>query len=135
MVEIIPAACLAIATIMGEAGNETFEGKLAVASVIRNRMEKKYTSDGTVAGTVLYPKQFSMWNTTDKARLWACSFPADHPKAQECARAWEQSAIARPVGDSVLYHADYIAAPPWALSPLTEFVKQIGRHRFFRVKA
>ncbi len=134
MVEVIPASCLAIATLIGEAASEGPQGMLAVASVIRNRMEKKYTSDGTVAGTVLFPLQFSMWNTKDKARLMACRMAADHPIAIMAAEAWELSATQRPVRDSVLYHATYIAEPDWAKSQLTEFVAQIKRHRFFRVR-
>lgn len=45
--------------IWSEASGEPVAGKQAVARVILNRMARKYESDGTVAGTVLYPNQFS----------------------------------------------------------------------------
>jgi len=52
---------LAVATLWQEARGSSLEGKTCVAHVIRNRMAKHYTSDGTVAGTVLRPWQFSGW--------------------------------------------------------------------------
>ena len=48
-------------TIYLEARGESFAGKMAVAAVIRNRMNHKYHSDGTVKGTVLRAKQFEPW--------------------------------------------------------------------------
>jgi len=42
-----------------EARGEMYEGKVAVARVIANRMAQRYESDGTIAGTVLAPNQFS----------------------------------------------------------------------------
>lgn len=50
---------LAATCIADEAGNQPYEGKLAVARVILNRMAAKYESDGTVEGTVLKHFQFS----------------------------------------------------------------------------
>ena len=52
---------LAALTIYLEAQGESFAGKMAVAAVIRNRMNHKYHSDGTVSGTVLRAKQFEPW--------------------------------------------------------------------------
>jgi len=52
---------LAVATLWQEARGSSSEGKMCVAHVIRNRMAKQYTSDGTIAGTVLHPWQFSGW--------------------------------------------------------------------------
>ena len=53
---------LAVATLWQEARGCQTDAQLAVAHVIRNRMARKYSSDGTVAGTVLAPWQFSGWN-------------------------------------------------------------------------
>ena len=61
MARLIPEDKLAILTIAQEALAEPFEGKLAVAEVIRNRMKQRYMSDGTVEGTVLRAWQFSGW--------------------------------------------------------------------------
>jgi spore germination cell wall hydrolase CwlJ-like protein len=42
-----------------EAGGEIDDGKAAIARIVKNRMALKYSSDGTVQGTVLWPDQFS----------------------------------------------------------------------------
>ncbi|HEY5986808.1 MAG TPA: cell wall hydrolase [Streptosporangiaceae bacterium] len=72
-----PDIPLLAVTLYGEARGETAVGKRAVAWVIRNRMKaaKKWQEkqgrqhplfgDGTVAGVVLRPWQFSCWNKGD----------------------------------------------------------------------
>lgn len=52
------ATLLALCT-WSEAAGEPLAGKQAVAKVVLNRMARHYQSDGTVAGTVLHPNQFS----------------------------------------------------------------------------
>ena len=47
------------ATIIGEAGGESYEGMQAVKNVLQNRAVKKGT---IIAREALRPKQFSMWN-------------------------------------------------------------------------
>jgi hypothetical protein len=42
-----------------EASGEPYEGKVAVARVVLNRMAARYESDGTIIGTVLKKFQFS----------------------------------------------------------------------------
>ena len=42
-----------------EAGNQPYEGKVAVAIVVLNRIARRYESDGTMMGTVLAHFQFS----------------------------------------------------------------------------
>ena len=42
-----------------EAADQPYEGKVAVARVILNRIAAHYESDGTIKGTVLAPNQFS----------------------------------------------------------------------------
>lgn len=127
---LVPAWCLAAATIVGEAGGEPYEGKVAVAHVIRNRMRTRYASDGTVAGTVLHPFQFSLWNTNERGRIRACVVLADDAVARDAIRAWEESATAaHPVlGAAVLYHADYVD-PYWKSH--VRFLTRIGRHLFY----
>ena len=51
-----------IRTIAGEAGNQSRQGQVAVASVIRNRVLDDRHAD-TVSGVVTAPRQFSVWNT------------------------------------------------------------------------
>lgn len=72
-----PGDLLLALTLFGEARGETALGKRAVAWVVRNRLEagaahkeKKGRAhplfgDGTVAGVVLRPWQFSCWNKSD----------------------------------------------------------------------
>lgn len=50
---------LAALVVWSEARGELPEGRRAVYQVVRNRMAKKYLSDGTIAGTVLSKDQFS----------------------------------------------------------------------------
>jgi spore germination cell wall hydrolase CwlJ-like protein len=52
--EDLLATCVA-----DEAGGEPYEGKVAVAIVLANRMALPYQSDGTAEGTVLKKDQFS----------------------------------------------------------------------------
>lgn len=51
-------------TIHGEARGEPIEGQIAVACVIRNRVNKL----NTFKGICLAPKQFSCWNQNDPNR-------------------------------------------------------------------
>lgn len=122
----------AIMTIAGEALSEPLVGKIAVANVIRNRMAKKYASDGTVVGTVLRAKQFSMWD--DKARLLAAKIDDSHPRVEDCVTAWELSKDRDVTNGAVLYHTDYIDEPYWATAPSVEKSVQIGRHIFYTDK-
>lgn len=62
---------LAIRTIYGEAGAEPDEGKAAVASVIKNRVDSgRFGQD--VRSVVMAPNQFEPWSRTDaRARMMA----------------------------------------------------------------
>lgn len=133
MNELIPSWCLAVATLLGEAGNEPYLGKLAVAKTIRNRMRLQYSSDGSVAGTVLRPLQFSLWNTGDPGRIRTCQTVLDDKRTREAQLAWFESAarhseLGAAFDKVVLYHADYVS-PDWA--PKVKLVKKIGRHLFY----
>ena len=116
-------------TIAGEALGEPLIGKIAVAEVIRNRMKRGYASDGTVIGTVLRAKQFSMWD--DKARLLAARIDDEHPKVQDCVKAWELSATSNVTNGAVLYHTIMIDPPKWASAPSVKVATTIHRHRFY----
>jgi hypothetical protein len=48
-------------TLYGEARGEVVEGRIAVASVIRNRAARKFRGT-TIADVCLYPGQFSCWS-------------------------------------------------------------------------
>jgi spore germination cell wall hydrolase CwlJ-like protein len=125
---IIQPDTWAVMTIVGEAASEPYEGQVAVANVIRNRMSRGYSSDGTVIGTVLRPKQFSMWD--DRARLYAARINLDDKIFARAASAWADSKRSQIVKEAVLYHTVDVN-PYWADASSVEFVKQIGRHRFY----
>lgn len=122
----------AIMTIWGEARGEDYLGKVAVAEVIRNRMKRKYSSDGTASNTCLKKLQFSCWNHDDPNRLFMAKLDDEDPIVRECIKAWEESKTTNLTKGAVLYCnlkvLDYI--PSWAKMENQTVV--IGRHNFFR---
>ena len=116
--------------IWAEARSEPFDGQIAVGNVVRERMRLKYSSNGTVVGTIWRPKQFSWTLGSDPQRLWALSLDDEHHAWARAMEAWKESAsvYAVPPG-TVLYHAEYVS-PRWAEN--AEFVKQIGAHLFYK---
>ena len=123
----------AVATVWQEARGESMEGKIAVARVIRNRMQIRYSSDGTVPGTVLKSYQFSGWNTQDHNRIPAARLDDDDSVVRQCQEAWRRSATEDAgVGDAVLYYAPQgvVKKPSWAVDE--NFVAQVDHHVFFR---
>lgn len=125
---------LAVSTIWQEARGEPFIGKLAVAQVIRNRVLLKYNSDGTVAGTVLAPYQFSGWNTNDPNRVVSVLINTADPVVDACRTAW-LLVNQKGVGDkfpAVLFHASTMKEyPEWSKSTKVKKVAEIGNHIFY----
>jgi len=89
MSRLITDDALAVITIYQEARGEDDATMLAVAEVIRNRATEKYMSDGTIAGTVLTPYQFSGWNTKDPNRVLSVKVDdATDSIIKRCQTAW-----------------------------------------------
>ncbi|MDP6706186.1 MAG: cell wall hydrolase [Alphaproteobacteria bacterium] len=122
--------CLAQA-IYFEARGEPFEGRMAVAQVIRARVaDPRYPND--VCGVVFQ-------NAQRRHRCqfsFACDGKSDRPRD---VRAWESAVrlawlvnagnLRDLTGGATHYHADYVS-PVWAAkAPPTA---AIGRHRFYR---
>lgn len=131
---LISEEALAVVTIMQEAAGEPYLGKLAVAEVIRNRMLRKYASDGTVAGTVLRPLQFSGWNAKDPGRIRSVRADSDDSVVRECIRAWNEArAGSNTAHGAVLYYNPSIIkeTPDWALPDSATEVAVVGQHHFF----
>jgi spore germination cell wall hydrolase CwlJ-like protein len=124
----------AIATIWQEARGESYDGKCAVGEVIRNRMKRRYTSDGTVLGTTLRPFQFSGWNTQDPNRIPALRLDDSDPLVQECKRAWQDSENTNFSKGAVLYLNPEAVnrMPDWVAN--TVRVAIVGAHHFYQTK-
>ena len=129
---VVPDYVWAVLTVWGEARGESDEGKVAVASVIRNRMQHRYSSDGTAADTVLRPFQFSFWNTDSRARIQAAKLDDKDPAWDECAQAW---ANAVPdvgiVKNAVLYYNPSLVPTPPSWAKPEKLVATIGAHQFY----
>ena len=119
---------LAALTIYLEARGESFAGKMAVAAVIRNRMNLKYQSDGTVKGTVLKRKQFQPWNRKQPHQVLVS---LNKRRMQDSLLAWRLVQDGRNVVDgAVLFYNPRIARTPrWA--QVGQKVATIGGHEFY----
>jgi len=122
---------LAIITIWQEARGEPQEGKIAVAEVIRNRMKRKYSSDGSVTDTVLRPYQFSGWNTKDPNRVPSMRIDNKDPVVNDCIEAWLTSEHSDLTGGAVLYLNEKAVdvLPDWV--SVSHQTAKIGRHSFY----
>jgi cell wall hydrolase len=129
---LVNPAVWAVLTIDQEARGESFEGKLAVAEVIRNRTLRKYQSDGTVQGTVLKPYQFSGWNTSDPNRAIAARRAAVTGQMAEAILAWQTAVVESTdvAKGALLYHADHVS-PAWAAHATIRKLTKIGAHTFY----
>lgn len=133
--QLLPEDAWAVSTIWQEARGEPYEGKVAVAEVIRNRMKKKYFSDGTVSGTVLKPHQFSGWNTKDPNREPAAKINTADPIVQACLRAWKEANEQKTehTRGATSYHAKGMKNyPSWAL--VYNKIAEVGNHLFYDEK-
>jgi spore germination cell wall hydrolase CwlJ-like protein len=138
-----------------EAAGECDDGVAAVARVIVNRMARRYASDGTVAGTVLAPDQFSWaaFEMVDGRYQRVCHSAeavvqraeALLAKAQALASQWARILrITREVvagtyagpdydrltSEAVLYLNPRLSHAAWAIP--AHRICDIGRHSFYR---
>lgn len=121
---------LAVRTIIGEAGNQDFEGKQAVANVILNRAASgRYGS--TVSDVVLARRQFEPWDTRKNELM---SYTADDQRYQEAAAALEAATQQDVTGGATHFlNPDVVrqrrggSLPAWAAEP----VARIGAHAFY----
>lgn len=133
---LIPDHIWGIITVLQEAATEPYQGKVAVAEVILRRTQKKYMSDGTVAGTVLWPMQFSGWNAHDptpqyRERIESAKADTNDHTVQDCIRAWgEAESGSDTTAGALLYYNPKLANPSWAKKSIETAV--IGNHRFMK---
>lgn len=131
---VINPDALAIVTIFQEAAGESMDGKIAVGEVIRNRMARKYSSDGTVAGTVCRRYQFSAWNDDKQDNdllIRSLNINDMNPVVKDCIAAWNRSRDTNLANRAVLYcNLHVITRPDWAKDE--NRVAEIGNHTFFK---
>jgi len=127
---VISDDTIAALNIWMEARGEAFEGKVAVAEVIRNRL-KAGRWGKTVIQVVLSPYQFSGWNTNDPNRIKALLLDDSDPKYQECVRAWQtaRSNTNFAKGAMFYFNPKVVKAPAWATPQ--KFLTTIGNHKFY----
>lgn len=109
-INLVPEWTWAVMTILQEARSQTFDGMLGVAEVIRDRTRLKFYSDGTVISTVLFPYQFSGWNTKDQNRIICGKLELDNPKVQLAIKAWKLAIKnnTESVGGALFYHSKHM---------------------------
>jgi spore germination cell wall hydrolase CwlJ-like protein len=127
-------------TLMGEAESEPLLGKIAVAVVIKNRMDAGQERYGLNWREVALKRaQFSCWTDNNALPRMEKHYQARDEIWQVCLAAAEivyldqlpGLAVEMGLGEITHYHADYMT-PVWAASMI--MVKKIGHHEFFREK-
>lgn len=128
---LISPDALAIITIWQEARGEPLDGKIAVGEVICNRMLKKYSSDGTVAGTVCRAFQFSGWLPRDPNLIPSLKLDTDDPIVDDCVRAWREASTGGTefAKGAVLYCNLAVVRPTWIIN--CTLTAKVGAHSFF----
>ena len=130
VVKLYPEQIVTLA-LWREARGESYEVKLGIANVIRNRAaDPRWPNQ--LDEVVLQPLQFSSFNKTD----WnTTKFPERKQKADwkaylECAKAVEESVEKSVVGGANHYHDTSIPTPGWAMS--MKKICQIGKIIFYK---
>lgn len=132
--KLISDAVFLALTVWREARGEPYEGKVAVARSVLNRVSRPAWWGNDVLTVVTKKWQFS--SLTDPNDRQLTTWPASQD-----ARWWECVQIARdlihgahlpnPAPGADSYYAVSISAPKWA-TPET-FVAQVGNHRFYNL--
>jgi N-acetylmuramoyl-L-alanine amidase len=118
-------------TIFGEAGGESWRGRVAVAHVILNRLKsKKWFSAPTIAEVCQKPWQFSCWNAGDPVREKMMKAAGTSLSGSMAAALDALTGVEKdPTNGATHYYADYIDPPKWAEGKKPTV--KIGRHLFF----
>ncbi len=132
---------IATCTIVGEAGGESWEGKLAVAYVLLNRWRTdkgQFARDDTLATTCLRHLQFSVWTAKDPGFSRLYEYGPKGKVYRECMRAM-LTAIDEVEPDltkgALHYHT--VARPVWAKSWPPDWARgheptiTVGAHVFY----
>lgn len=131
---LVPGEIWGVMTVAQESLSEPYEGKVAVAEEILLRTKTKFYSSGTIQSTVLWPYQYSGWNTKDGARIYISELDLTHPKIIECYKAFSEAMNGsnRSLGATHHFAKTLNPWPSWASSPKMKFLTEIGNHRFYK---
>jgi len=129
---------LLTAVLYGEARGETLPGKIAVACVIRNRVEHPGWWGKNYKGVILKPKQFSCMSQND-ANFDDVAMALGDGLIKEM--AWREcrwaamGAIGNWYGDITNganhYHTSDVSPPPWSKGK--DPVCVLGKHLFYKL--
>ena len=120
-------------TIYGEARGEQDAGRVSVAYVVLNRLEKRGWYGRTLASVCLKPKQFSCWNTEDPNRGAVDAADLNSAVFLDCVGVAARVLARRerdPTGGATHYHARGIT-PAWARDRQPSAA--LGNHIFYRM--
>ncbi len=120
---------IAVLTLWREARGESWEGILAAAWAIRNRMSDPRWAD-TAGGVTLQRLQFSCWNPRDPNRV---KFPEPgDPKLAECEAAWIMSSgIGTDITNGANHYHSTAVSPKWAAAD--KLTASIDHHKFYKL--
>jgi len=120
-------------TVFGEARGEPYQGRLAVAHVILNRVRAGGWFGASVSEVCLKRWQFSCWNPGDPNRARLFQVELDDRNLLDCSRACLDALGGGedPTTGATHYYATSLPVPPrWVRGRAPNVV--IGRHAFFR---
>jgi N-acetylmuramoyl-L-alanine amidase len=106
--------------VYGEARGEPFEGQVAIAAVILNRVRSPLFPN-TVAGVIFEPLAFT---AVADGQFYLAPNGDAYRAAQLALDGWD------PTGGAIYYFNPATATSPWIWS--RPYIKTIGRHRFLR---
>ena len=117
-------------TIWGEARGESYEGKVAVGCVIRNRAEQPCWWGKSIAGVCLKKWQFSCWNSNDpnSGKIAELSDDVLSPFV-DIANSILEGSVDDPTSGATHYHTEAVD-PKWAIG--REATCEIGHHLFYK---
>lgn len=127
--------CL-VTTLYHEARGEPPAGVLAVAKVVLNRMESpRYPK--SVCGVVKQQLVKGIWQFSFWKEKKLLSKPVDKESWQQMQKIAQQAVNLHYAGFDIVDNAMYyynpdVANPSWAKSKKLQFVRKIGKHKFYK---
>lgn len=147
MTRLVSDEAIVLVTLWQECRGEPHEGQIAVAEVIRNRIARRYMSDGTLVGTCLSPMQFSGHNATAPGRVASFRIDDADPEVVALRHAWSRAVEGSELARGALHYLNVEATkklrggtlPDWCADPAdktrvdaSKVLVVIGRHTFLR---